>query len=140
MRELFPMLGRGETRVLNRELPLYRECAFDFSNGQPIFLHGSPVVVTGREAVAVWAYKALSTPRARHEIYSWNFGNECDDLIGQHYSEDLKEAEAERYVRECLLANPYITAIDDLEVNFSAGKLSISGRITTIYGEVELSV
>jgi hypothetical protein len=121
-------------------LPLYREAKWDFVNNIPFFRNGSPVIVDGKEAVLVWAWKALNTPRFKHEIYTWNYGNDIETLIGKPFTDELKQSEAARYVRECLMINPYITGVTNVNVTFTDGEISISCKIETIYGEAEVDV
>lgn len=40
---------------------------------------------------------------------------------------------------QALLINPYITGVEDIQVEFQEGRLSLSARISTIYGEGEVS-
>lgn len=139
---LFPLIQpevTGETEDFS-DYPMYREVKWDFQNNVPIYKNGNPVIVEGLEAIKVWAWKALHTPRFRYEIYSWDYGNELESLIGQSYSQALKESEAARYVRECLLINPYITDVKNITVNQSGDKISITGTLETIYGEANISV
>lgn len=139
---LFPMIQpevTGETED-SSDYPMYREVKWDFQNNVPVYKNGNPVIVEGLEAIKVWAWKALHTPRFRYEIYSWDYGNELESLIGQSYSQALKESEAARYVRECLLINPYITDVKNITVNQSGDKISITGTLETIYGEANISV
>jgi len=63
-----------------------------------------------------------------------------EELIGRAYTEDIKQSEARRYVRECLLVNPYITKVEDIEVEFDRGTLCISARLETVYGEETIYV
>ncbi|WP_312643986.1 DUF2634 domain-containing protein [Hydrogenoanaerobacterium sp.] len=137
---LFPIIQPRGTAEQTSELPLYREVAWDYEHNIPIWSRGSPVFITGAEAVLVWAWKALQVPRFRYEIYSHGYGNECEELIGQPFTEELKRSEAARYVRECLEINPYIEEIDDINVEFSEGALKISCRLITAYGEVKVHV
>ncbi|MFU0831689.1 MAG: DUF2634 domain-containing protein [Oscillospiraceae bacterium] len=139
---LFPLIQpevTGETED-SSDYPMYREVKWDFQNNVPVYKNGNPVIVEGLEAIKVWAWKALHTPRFRYEIYSWDYGNELESLIGQSYSQALKESEAARYVRECLLINPYITDVKNITVNQSGDKISITGTLETIYGEANISV
>lgn len=137
MAELFPILQPPAAEA-SGELPLCREIAWDFETGVPIYENGAPVFVTGAQAVKVWIYKALKTERFRYEIYSAAFGSEVEELIGQNYSEELKSAEAKRYVRECLEINPYITDVQNIGVEFLDGRLTVSTAVSTIYGEVKI--
>lgn len=118
-------------------LPLCREVAWDFERDVPVFRQGEPVVVTGREALKVWIWRAIRTPRFRYEIYTWAYGSEFESLLGQAYTDAVKTAEAPRYLRECLLINPYITAVKNISVSFESTKLTVAGTAVTIYGEVE---
>lgn len=120
-------------------LPLCQEAAWDFENDVPIFRGGEPVVVTEKEALKVWIWRALRTPRFKYEIYTWAYGSEFESLLGQAYSDSVKTAEAPRYLRECLLVNPYITAVKDISVTFQAARLTVSGTAVTVYGEVNFN-
>ncbi len=136
---LFPII-QPQTSEATTELELYKEVKWDYDNDIPVFMNGSPVLISGKEAVLVWAWKALHTPRYLYEIYTWDYGCEIESLIGQPITEELKQSEAVRYVRDCLLVNPYITEVSDITVTFSDGTLSISATIETVYGEVEVNV
>ena len=136
---LFPIIQPQAVETAT-DLKLFKEVKWDFENNIPAFKNGSPVIVTGKEAVLIWAWKALNTPRFLHEIYTWDYGNESESLIGQPFTEELKQSEATRYVRECLLINPYITAVPFVEVAFVDGVLKISCTIETIYGEAKVNV
>lgn len=136
---LFPII-QPQVSSSGGEMPLYRETAWDYKSDTPVWRGGSPYIVTGADAVASWAYRALQVVRYRYEVYSWNYGSECDSLIGTVYTDELKQAEAKRYVRECLMVNPYVTDISNIVVSFSGGRLAISFDMNTIYGEVSIDV
>ncbi|GKH45738.1 MULTISPECIES: DUF2634 domain-containing protein [Anaerotruncus] len=139
MTDLFPII-QPEVVQEETELPLYREVKWDFEKGEPVFRGGEPVVAEGAEAIKTWVWKALVTERARYEIYSWNFGSEVESLIGQPYTDELKRAEAVRYVREALEINPYITEVTAASVDFDNGVLTIDVTVDTVYGEVQAHV
>lgn len=137
---IFPMI-QPETDESGqaKTLPLAREAAWDYENDAPVFRRGEPVTVTGKEAVRVWIWNAVHTERYRHEIYSWAYGSEFHSLVGQAYTEALKTAEAPRYLRECLLVNPYITAVSGITVEFAGDRLTVAGTAETIFGEVPIN-
>ncbi|MCX7615625.1 MAG: DUF2634 domain-containing protein [Clostridiales bacterium] len=137
--ELFPSI-QPQAVETETELSLFKEIAWDFEKDMPIFKNGSPSIISGKDAVLVWAWKALHTPRCRHEIYTWDYGNETESLIGQPFTDDLKRSEAARYVKECLLVNPYISDVSNITVSFLDGAIKISCTIKTVYGEAELDV
>ena len=135
---IFPII-QPAIEAVAETLPIYRETAWDYENDRPIYRNGSPFIIEGKEAVEVWIWNALQTVRRRHEIYTWDYGNDLESLIGQTFTEELKRSEAVRYVRECLMVNPYITEVKDIEVTFSDGTLMISCAVSTIYGNIKIS-
>ncbi len=139
MSSLFPII-QPQAVETDTELPMYKEVAWDYENNTPIYKNGNPVMVEGKEAVLVWAWNALHTERFRYEIFTWDYGNETESLVGQNFSDELKQSEAARYVRECLLINPYITDVKNVVVDFKDGILGITGTLVTIYGEADISV
>ncbi len=136
---LFPII-QPELAKQSAKLPLCREIAWDYKTNTPVWRGGSPLIVTGAEAVLSWTYRALQTPRYRYAVYTWNYGNECESLIGTAFSEELKQSEAARYVRECLLANLYISDVTGISVKFNDNMLHISCVLETVYGEVAVDV
>jgi hypothetical protein len=130
----FPFETDEETAV-EEALKIPKEYGIDFTTGE---LTGK--IVEGNEAVKVWIWNTLHTPRYRHTIFSWDYGNELEDLIGQGYSQEYIEIEAKRMVEDCLLINENITGIDDFEVSQDADKLSISFTANTLFGEVGMNV
>lgn len=132
-KSIFP----GVQPVLNVKvdsLPMAREVKWDFLRDVPVLKNKQPVMVEGIEAVKVWAWNALYTIRYRYLIYPWEYGDEVELLIGQSYTEETKKAEAIRYVKECLLASPYIKSVDNVTVSFHEDELTISCDIDTVYG------
>ena len=134
---LFPFFQDIENEE-TQEIPLYTEVAWDYRRNVPIMENGAFKKVTGNEAIRVWCYKALQVERFNHIIYTWNYGNELENLIGTPYTRTLAHAEAERYVKECLLINPYITSISNVESSFEDGLLFISCDLNTVYGSTSL--
>ena len=136
---LFPII-QPETAEQTVDLPLCREVKWDYENNIPVWRGGEPVIVSGAQAVLSWAYRALQVPRYRFAVYTWGYGNECESLIGTAYTDELKQAEAARYVRECLLVHPYISEVSEVRVKFDEGALRVSCVLETVYGEVDLDV
>lgn len=136
---LFPMI-QPEAITIVTELPLYKETNWDFERNIPIYKNGSPSIVTGKRAVLVWAWKALHTQRYKYDIYTWDYGSEIESLIGQSFTNELKQSEAIRYVRECLMINPYITDVTNVSIAFLDDLISIQCKILTVYGEAMIDV
>lgn len=135
---IFPMISPPvDQEGQSQTLPLCKEVAWDFERDAPIFRDGEPVVVEGKEALKVWIWRALRTPRFKYEIHTGAYGSEFETLLGQAYTDAVKTAEAPRYLKECLLIDPYITAVKDISITFEAARLTVRGTAVTIYGEVK---
>lgn len=132
-----------ETEIENikEEFPVFREYKINFSSGELITNdHEKNIIVEKDEALKIWIWKVLQTSKNKWKIYSNNYGNELETLIGKGYSKELVDSEVSRYLEECLLANPYIKSIENINVDFEGSKLTINVKTKTIYGEVEASV
>ncbi|WP_369284016.1 DUF2634 domain-containing protein [Oscillibacter sp. GMB15532] len=139
MSTIFPAV-QPEMEETTSALPLAQEVKWGYQAGTPVFSAGAPVIVTGAEAVKVWCWKALKTPRYRHDVYSWAYGSEAEDLIGQAFTADVKRSEAIRHVREALLVSPYVTGVGEISVEFTGDRLMVQCSVSTVYGEVDLNV
>ena len=122
------------------ELPMYYEVGWDYIKDEPLIENNEFVIVEGKNAIKVWIYKAIKTVRYQHPIYSWDYGCEISSLIGQKYTKGLTKSESERYIKEAILINPYITDVKIIDINFSEDILSVSIQVDTIYGEVNVDV
>lgn len=90
--------------------------------------------VDGREAMQQAIYLILSTERYDYLIYSWNYGTELKELIGQ--SPDYAYPEIKRRITEALLQDDRITAVDGFD--FVRGRKSVHVTFTahTIFGDI----
>ena len=140
---IFPELNAEEIYIENNEeLPVFREYAINFNDGSFLYTEdGKNIIVEKNEALKVWIWKSLKVKKNRYEIYSSEYGQEFEELyMSKEYSKDLIDTEMLRLVEECLLINPYIKSVDELESSFEDEILTINLKIKTIYGEVELDV
>jgi len=123
-------------------LPLFQEWECDAAGALKV-IDGRMRLLSGLDAVKVWAQKALRTPLARFAAYSVNYGSELEELIGQPYSEAYIRAEAQRMVSEALLASPYITEVGQVSTTLAGdGKLVVRVGYQSVYGanDVEVTV
>ena len=126
---LFPFVTYKENMVKEEAFPLYKEVGKGLK------------IVEGNEAIKIWIYKALQTPRYQYEIYTCDYGSELSSLIGKAYTKGLTQSEASRYIKEALLINPYILDVKVISTNFDGDVLSANVRVKTIYeGEVIVNV
>lgn len=136
----FPFINPPPNLEALNEFPTYKEIAWDFKNNQPVIENGEFKIVEGNEAIKVWIYLSLLTPNKQYPIYSWDYGSEVKELIGKNYTKALTEVEAQRLIEECLLINPYITDIQVTDTSFKDSILTCNIKVTTIYGDVEVSL
>ena len=113
----------------------YKEYEFDFNNST---LTGK--ILEGKEAIKMWIYKALLTTRYVHPVYSWDYGQDLDELIGQEYEVDYIKSEVERKVTECLMINPKITRCHSFDIDLITDTLHITFTADTTFGEVKINV
>mgnify|MGYP001151135486 CR=1 FL=1 len=125
---LFPTYIESETETEQiEESKIPKEYEIDFKTGQ----------LTGRIVEGAEAKKVLQTARYRYYIYSWDYGNEFEELIGRGYSEEYINAEAQRMTEDCLLVNENIESITDFSVGMENDQLTISFTANTIYGTIQ---
>ena len=139
MRELFPLFQTAPQSAA-AALPLLRDVAMDYEKGAPLFAGGNPVVVSGLEAVKSWAWRAIQTARYRYSSFSWDYGCELENLVGQPYGQDTRRSEAVRYVREALEVCPYITSAQAVVEGLEGSSLHIRVVMRTVYGDGTLKV
>ena len=137
---LFPFISNTDEVKVDNNFPLYKEVAWDFEKDTPIIQSGDFKIIKGNDAIKVWAYKALLTPRYNYSIYSWDYGSELMDLVGKAYTQSLTKEEAKRYIKEALLINSYILEVTVLDTSFGNGILNADIKIVTIYGESEVTI
>ena len=137
---LFPFISNTDEVKVDNTFPMYKEVAWDFKNNIPILENGDFKIVEGNEAIKVWVYKAILTPRYNYSIYTWDYGSELLDLIGKAYTPSLTKEEAKSIIKEALEINPYILEVEITDINFKDSLLIADIKIVTIYGESEVTI
>lgn len=133
---MFPFEAEENKELILEEESTPKEYEIDFTTGQ---LTGR--VVTGLEAIITWAWLALRTERYRFRQYSWDYGQEFDDLIGQIFDQETLEMEVKQMLEDVFLIHPYILGVEGIEATQTAeGKLSVHCILITEYGEGEVDV
>ena len=132
---IFPSFAEQVRMIENNKsssLPMATEIAIDFNSGEPLIINGDFVKVYGDSAVAVWCYYALKIPKGRFLAFTRNYGSELEEkIIGKQYNSDTY-SKVKRIVEDCLLVNPYIKSIDNVQVDFD-DRLTIEIELTTVY-------
>lgn len=83
-------------------------------------------------------YKILNTERYLYPVYSWDYGVELDDLLGE--PADYVCAELERRISEALTQDDRIESVDGFEFDLSEKKtVKAAFSVHSIYGSFEES-
>lgn len=90
-----------------------------------------------QDAMIQAIYLMLNTERYQYPIYSWNYGVELTELIGQPV--DYVLPELERCISEALLQDDRITGVDSFDFSVAGKKVTCTFRVTTIFGEVKVT-
>lgn len=128
----------GSAQTAEGALGEYKDIKWDTQNGCAVYRDGEPVIVSGLEAVLMWAYRALRTVRLRFPGQASEYGCEIEQLTGLPYTGELKQSEAVRYIKDVLLLNPYIKNVSVKDICFEQSKIIISAGLTTEYGEGDI--
>lgn len=89
-------------------------------------------VADGIEAVKQAVYLALNTERYEWLVHSWNYGVELRDLIGK--DTDYCIPEIERRVREALLQDDRITAVENFKFTVDRKRVSVTFTVLSTLG------
>lgn len=126
------------TTDTSNTLALAKEYAWDYVANDFLLVDGKNIIVAGKEAVKVWIWKALHTKKNRYKAYTSNYGNELESLINQGLSSGALRSEMERYLKESLLINAYITGVSNIVITIDGSKTDVSFTATTIYGDITI--
>jgi len=83
-------------------------------------------------------YFILNTERYEYLIYSWDYGVELADLIGQPYSYVVPEVE--RRITEALVQDERIISVSNFAFEKNKNKVHVTFIVETIYGNIESEV
>ena len=131
---LFPFM-EGQDESNEEEKKELREYGFDFEKQR---LTGE--IVYNEEALKVWIYHTLRTNRYMFSAYSWDYGQDVNELIGKVYEKGYIDSEIERRVKEAILINEDIKRVYDFDITFKDGQLAGNFKVESIYGEVVVNV
>lgn len=92
--------------------------------------------VDGLEAVKQSIYLILQTERFYHKIYSWNYGVELEDKIGQSFP--LVYAEIEDAIMEALIQDDRVLAVNNFSFLQQKGNILVSFLVETTEGQLAL--
>lgn len=88
------------------------------------------------DALKQTIFKILNTERYAYEIYTWNYGVEFADLIGEPVTYCVPEIE--RRIVDALMVDDRITDVDSFDFDTSKrGIIAVKFTVHSIYGEIE---
>ena len=93
-------------------------------------------IIDDKKAIEQSILLALSTSRFKYLIFSWNYGEEINHLIGK--TKDLARAELPRLLRECLLIDDRISSIEDVVLTGVEEGLHVSFTAVTVHGDIPI--
>lgn len=92
--------------------------------------------VDGLEAVKQSVYLILQTERFYHEIYSWNYGVELENKIGQPFP--LIYAEIEDAIMEALIQDDRVLSVNNFSFSQQKSSIQVSFSVETTEGQLRL--
>ena len=140
MPDLFPTVGVTSSTYVDEmasdKINYGKTVQFDFEKHEFILSPtGRQKTVTGSQAWAEWCVKALSSERYKYLIYSDNYGEEIDTLLGKSYPKKVIESEIKRMVKDCLLADKRNASVDDFNFTWIDDRIIFSCSVKNIIGE-----
>ncbi|MCB4302770.1 DUF2634 domain-containing protein [Clostridioides difficile] len=87
------------------------------------------------EALKQAIFLILNTERYEHLIYSWNYGVELNDLIGEPVSYVIPELE--RRIKEALIQDDRIENVDNFEFQNVKGKVHCKFTVYSRSGNIK---
>ena len=105
---IFPDWGTAPDTAPEEALPLFREWAVDWENG---------------------------CQRFRYTAWSADYGNELTLLLGGCVDQGILESQVRQYVRDALLACPYIREGDGFSFSKKGSRVEARFTVHTVYEE-----
>ncbi|MFD2704624.1 DUF2634 domain-containing protein [Salibacterium lacus] len=88
--------------------------------------------IDGERAIRQYVRKTLMTERFRYAIYSAAYGSELETLIGANVTDNLKNEEIPRLVREALVVDDRIADVTNFEVTRDKDAVFVSFDVITV--------
>lgn len=124
------------SEVQDESVRFGRSWRFDFDAGEFVMTPTRKIAgAQGTEAWILWCQKAIRTPRYRHLIYSRDYGQEFEELIGRGYSRAVQESEIQRIARETLMVDPRTASVEDFVFEWQGEQCSFTCRVMNIHDE-----
>lgn len=121
-------------KATSQQDEIYKDIGWNYDKNTPLIYNGDFLIVEGLEAVKSWVFRALQTQRAKHEIFTWDYGLDIDFFTGKVLT-DKNKIDLTKEITECILENQYIVNVADFQFKVKKNKVFISFNVITRYGE-----
>ncbi|WP_276355423.1 DUF2634 domain-containing protein [Cohnella caldifontis] len=141
MADLFPRTAAAAdpeagTSENDASVAFGRSWLFDFDAGEFVLTPtGKIAVAEETDAWLEWCRKALQTERYRYLIYSRDYGQEYEGLIGGGLSRPAVESEIRRITVETLMTDPRTASVDGFVFAWDGERCSFTCTITNVRDE-----
>lgn len=130
-----PFVSAVDSNETTQKLNEFQEYAWDFVHDTFRYdASGNHIIVTKNEAIKVWIYKLLKTERYRYVAYYDDYGLELEKYIGKTPNDGISNSAVYADIREAVLVNPYILAINNVRFSKDNKKMTIQMEYETVYG------
>lgn len=140
MPDLFPTVGTAEATYVDEAasdtVNYGKTVQFDFEKHEFILSPtGRQKTVTSSDAWGEWCVKALCSERYKYLIYSDNYGEEIDTLLGKSYPRKVVESEIRRMVKDCLMVDKRTASVDNFQFTWIDDGIMFSCDVKNTIGE-----
>lgn len=140
MPDLFPTVGTAEAAYIDEAasdtVNYGKTVQFDFEKHEFILSPtGRQKTVTSSDAWGEWCVKALCSERYKYLIYSDNYGEEIDTLLGKSYPREVVESEIRRMVKDCLMVDKRTASVDNFQFTWIDDGIMFSCDVKNTIGE-----
>ena len=77
----------------------------------------------------------MQTERFRYGAYYDDYGLDLERFVGKVANDEINANELYNAVKEALLVNPYILAVNDIKIKQENKKIILNLEIITVYGK-----
>ncbi|WP_231967697.1 DUF2634 domain-containing protein [Thermanaeromonas toyohensis] len=114
-----------------------RSFKFDFEAGEFVLTPNGKVTETQDvEAWLEWCSKALRTARYKYLVYSRNYGQEYEELIGKGLTRAAIESEIKRITEETLKVDPRTAGVKNFTFTWDNGAVYFTCEVSNVRGEI----
>ena len=126
---IVPDLNREQLEIAS-DVKFDRSPFFNFDEGDFVLNGGNIAVCEGVDNLRLWVIKTLATHINNYLAYNRTYGNLVNNYLGRFLNETL-EAITPNLIRNTLLRDNRIVAIEDIRTNIEDGNLYVAFSVVT---------